>query len=337
VPTADSINGRLISFAISNGAKDAKALPERLKLLSWGRNETVKGPVTVGPQTLKQLSANQKSFGFDHIALDYNHQTVPSSPNFKKDPVEVAAYGVPEVIEGDGLYLNITEWTESGRQHAGSYRDLSPTPQLNDDGEVIFLHSVALCRQGAVDGLTFYSASFLNPASLQPHTAMPTPALDPKTSLVTLLKTLGVTLPDNPTDAQIIDAATNFKPNMAATATMTPELKKFEERLVSLEAGNQNAARAAIVERATSAGKVIPLSVEEINQLSPAVLSSMVEKLPATVPLDSRTKPGATPAASGKVTTLTAEQRAICKRLNITEEKYLLTLQAEQPANLTVV
>jgi hypothetical protein len=87
VPKADSINGRLISFAIANGGLAAKDLPSRLKLLNWGKNETVKGPVTVGPETLRSLSANQKSVGFEHIALDYNHQTVPSSPNFKKDPV----------------------------------------------------------------------------------------------------------------------------------------------------------------------------------------------------------------------------------------------------------
>ena len=324
-----SINGQLISFAISNGARDAKNLPPRLKLLNWGVNQTVKGPVTVGARTLRELAANQRSVGFEHVQLDYNHQTVPSSPNYKKDPVHVAAYGTPEVVEGDGLYLNITEWTDNGREHAGSYRDLSPTPQLDENGEVIFLHSAALCRQGAVDDLTFYSASFTNPSSLKPHTApapMPTPnPLDPKASLTKLLGTLGVTVKDGATDAEIIAAAEAFKPAAAVATEPTTLSAELDSRLKALESRTENSERDGLVALATSQGKVIPLSAEQIKATPLTILGALVENLPATVPLASRGKSatGSKEEPRGKVVALSAEDKFVMKTLGVSEEDYI--------------
>ncbi len=325
MPQADSINGKLISFAIANGARDAANLPNRLKLLAWGRNETVKGPVTVGPKTLKQLAANQARVGFDKIALDYNHQTVPSSPNYRPDPVQVAAYGTPEVVDGDGLYLNISDWTPSGRENAANYHDLSPTPQLDENGEVIFLHSVALCRQGAVDGLTFYSANFTNPASLKPHpTNHTTKTMDYRSALIALLKKLGVTLPDNPSDAEIGDAADKYKPS--DTTDETPLSVDLDKRLKLLEAGREDSERASLVALASSQGKVIPLSADQIKTTPLSVLGAIVENLkPGTVNLAGRSD-GKAPAGQdqrGSTVTLSAEDKHVVKTLGISEADFI--------------
>lgn len=150
---------RLTPLQISNGARTGP-LPTRLKLLEWGANSTTsKGLVRVGERTKTELPRLQIANGFDKIALDFNHNSLPKHENFQPEPRHVAGYGVPLVIPGDGLYLDRIEYTPSGEKYARDYADLSPTPLL-DEGEVIFLHSVALCPQGEVNGLSFLGADF---------------------------------------------------------------------------------------------------------------------------------------------------------------------------------
>ncbi len=153
-----SLNGLFAFGAINNRALAGKELPPRLKLLNWGTNKSTKGQIIVGQKTAATLAANQRRFGYDRVGIDYNHQSLPGHTNFKPDPREMAAYGVPSVVPGEGLFLEDIAWTPSGKQYASNYSDLSPAPLL-DSGEVTFLHSVALCPQGCVDGLTFLSAT----------------------------------------------------------------------------------------------------------------------------------------------------------------------------------
>jgi hypothetical protein len=114
----DALNGLFAFGAINNGALASSDLPKRLKLLKWGENKSTKGPVIVGDKTAAELAANQKLLGYDRVGIDYNHQSLPGHPNFKPDPREMAAYGVPSVIKGEGLFLEDVEWTPSGRQYA---------------------------------------------------------------------------------------------------------------------------------------------------------------------------------------------------------------------------
>lgn len=347
-----SLKGSLVSFRISNGAMAAKELPKRLKLLNWGVNETVKGPVTVGAQTVAQLSANQAKLGYDRIALDFNHQSVPGSDTFKPDPVEVAAYGTPVVIPNDGLYLENIEWTPAGEKYASNYHDLSPTPKLDAQGEVVFLHSVALCRQGAVKDLSFYNASFLKPLNTpmetQPTTPMATPAAPASTNapdyrglLIALLGKLGCNIPDTATDADIGTMVDQFKAPAppAAPAGKEKEAPAAPATPMSVEARLDKMERDNLLLLAANQGKVVPLSASEIDATPVAVLRGMIEKLPAgAVPTSSRQGGNpARPEVKGKITTLTAEQQKIARNLQISEEKYLKQLNAEAATNLTVL
>lgn len=160
--------GLIACQAIRNDALASADLPKRLKLLNWGENSCRKGPIVVGPLTLSNLTNRQAEYGFDRIGIDYEHQSVPEHPNFKAAPREYAAYGVPRVLHGDGLYLENIEWTPSGRANALNYIDLSPT-LMAENGEVVFLHSVALCPQGAVDGLSFYTSPIPTQKAMNPE------------------------------------------------------------------------------------------------------------------------------------------------------------------------
>lgn len=122
--------------------------------MNWGENPGAKGTFIINETSLQLLPKHQTQYNYDRVALDFEHNTVPNSPTYKGEPAEVAAYGTPEILSNDGLYLKDLEWTKEGIKYVGGghYHDLSPTIFPNARGEVIFLHSAAACRQGALVG-----------------------------------------------------------------------------------------------------------------------------------------------------------------------------------------
>jgi phage I-like protein len=149
-----------VIFTFSSGS-----LPKRIQLLRWGDNPSVKGTVKVGVATLAGLEAEQRRTGFEEIAVDFEHNTVPGSAEYERsqEPRAVAAYGVPRVIAGEGLFLEQVRWTPTGQREAANFADLSPAVSLFPSREVRFIHSAALTRTGAVPGLHLV----LNSASVQ--------------------------------------------------------------------------------------------------------------------------------------------------------------------------
>lgn len=136
-------------------------LPDRIKLLHWGRNESSKGPVLFDGAAVALLEQTQRESGFERVALDYEHNTVPGSDEFArtKEPREVAAFGSVDPVAGTGLYLSDLQWTPSGRANARNYEDLSIAPYLDAQNRVVFVHSAALTRNGAVQGVHFFSSA----------------------------------------------------------------------------------------------------------------------------------------------------------------------------------
>ena len=153
--------GEIKTFKISNGALRGESLPTRLKILNRGDNDTIDGVYHVGEKTSAQLSVNQSRLGFDRVAIDFNHCTVPGTDTHK----ELIAAGQPPLIFGygrvnlapDGIWLEDISWTPLGQQHARNFEDLSPA--LKDDSrEVTMIHSVALTPNGKVKNLQFFSS-----------------------------------------------------------------------------------------------------------------------------------------------------------------------------------
>lgn len=135
----------------SAGARPG-ALPTRMRVLDWGVNHTLKGRIIVDEITAQVFASNQRKCGFERVALDYEHNTVPGSPEYERtqEPREVAAYWTPRVIAGEGIVLEAPTWTPSGERNALNFEDISGAPML--DGErVVGLHSVALTKAGASD------------------------------------------------------------------------------------------------------------------------------------------------------------------------------------------
>jgi phage I-like protein len=312
---------QLTPLKISNGALQVKGFPRRLKLLDWGVNQTVYGPVIVNETTAALLPMNQKKLGFDTIALDYEHNTVPKTPEFERtrEPREIAANGVPLVVPGEGLFFDALEYTPSGKQNHMNYIDLSPTPKLSDKGEVVFLHSVALCRQGAVEGLHYYSVMLGVEDSQKAN-----PQENSMNDLMAFLKKV-FRLSDTATDDDVMKAfqsAVSMAPDgggdpvpcssriLALEAALLPlsALLAADGQLTTLSAGLEGlktkvgdvdvkckiTALSSTLEgmqkdvmcfMARVAGKVVPLSAEDLAKTSIETLSGMIEKLPVTVPV----------------------------------------------------
>lgn len=268
-------------------AKGVEGLPQRILVMPWGDNATADGQVIVNDTTLKTLGAYNASKGWDRPALDFEHSSVPGSPTYKGEPVKVAGYGTIQVVQGEGIYMLMSSWTEEGKQFAagGHYGDLSPVVQVNDNNEVIGCHSAALCRHGATPGLLFLSA---------------TSTMDPKPpqtadELVAALKTvLGLGADATPADilAGLTDKMKAAKP--AETAEDDKDMKQLSATVTELQGTvkllSQSLAqgeREAILQQAARDGKVVPKTAAEA--LTVENLKKLCAELPVTVPLERRT------------------------------------------------
>jgi len=309
--------GRLVPCRAAESALPGETLPSRIKLFNWGANEQIDGkPILVGAKTLSSLKANQEALGFDQIVFDYNHQSLKGHPNFKADPREHAAFGAVEVIEGDGVYFTGLAWTPSGEANARNYPDISPTPLLDENNEVVLVHSVALCTQGKLKSSPFVaalSAQFLAPLSITNEPAKSEKSMDPKKLLCTIL---GLD-PATATDDEINAAAEKFsKKEEGAADPKVEALSLSVEKLTKLmEAGQRD----SLLDAALRAGKLVPQSVKDLPLEH---LAKVIADLPeGVVPLAQRTPSGLANAAD-KVVAMSAEDKAVAEQLGLTEADY---------------
>lgn len=289
-------------FKSLNTFDAAGELPLKLKLLNWGRNETVNGPVLLDDKSVKVFDANQLKYGWQRVALDFNHNTVPGTEAYEssEEPRKVAAYGTPYIVPGDGLYLGNLQWTPEGQKNAANFADLSPTVSQDSEGRVTALHSAALCRNGAVYGLEFFAAN----AALSTNTTTEE-NMDFKLLILTLLG-----LPETATDSDI-QAAYDKTVEAMATSEPTPQpapevqamsvqLKQVQGTMMALSARLDRADKLAVIDEARRQGKEIPLNDDEALKLDLPTLTALCAGLKQTVPLssyaDDRTRLDLSPA-----------------------------------------
>lgn len=302
------VAARVTTYRISNGGLSSKDLPSRLKFLDWGDSPTVKGatPVRVNANSASSIPALQKARGWDRIALDFEHNTVKGTPEYERsqEPRAVAAYGSVVCVPGDGLYLDDIQWTPHGEKFAREYCDLSPAPAQTADGTVMGVHSVALCRHGAVDGLQFYSVEIdtmggkamdwrkwllgfvgkgdetkdedLLGAFQTKIGALCAEAVAPVATALDALKV----------KVEAFAAPTDPTPVITALSADVTALKG-QVAVYSAEILKRD--RADVLAQAAREGKVVALSAEAVAALSIEQLKDHVKGLPVTVPLERRT------------------------------------------------
>ena len=289
---------------------DAAKLPRRIKVLNWGDNPNSHGKrVNVGALFAKCLNA--ETYPYRKVALDFEHNTFPGTAAYKesKEPRPVAGFGTIEAVEGEGVFITMSSWTPDGEKMAANYADVSAGAVTDDDGNLIAVASVALCRTGAVDGMDFVEAPLsggvssalsgiinqeggLKPAApIQKGTAMDYKAL--------LLKALG--LGEDATDEAIQAALaekfekkpTEEEQKAALHAIVAKEVaeafKPIEEKVAALSAAAVAHEKADLIAEAAREGKVIALGADAIGKITVEDLKATIEKTPVTVPLNAKT------------------------------------------------
>lgn len=318
--------------------------PTRLLVHPWGSHDVGRrGKSIVSASTLAGFSASQEAIKVTgHAALDFRHNTVPGTPAYlaDKEPRKVAAYGAPEIVDGEGIYLTGLTWTPEGRDAflGGHFKDISPAVFRDAAGNVVALHSAALCDHGEIDGLTIEAAKA--PANLAPFfaalSADTTPPgsqkdspMKPTPSLIALLALLGVTLaPDadeTATDKALVDLAEKIKAEKdkedpaGKPSDITALAADFEKRLKAVEADRDQARRDSLKAAALAAGKVIPLDDKTWNLTPLSICESLVAGLEAgRVPMTNKTP---TTEVKPQPDTFTPEALAVFAKMGVTEEE----------------
>ncbi len=283
---------------------DAAKLPRRIKVLNWGDNPNCHGRrVNVGPLFAKCLSA--AVYPYRQVALDFEHNTFPGTAAYKesREPRPVAGFGSIEVVEGRGVYLTMSSWTPEGERMAVNYADVSAGAVTDEDGNVVAVASVALCRAGAVDGMDFVEAPLSGGVSsalsgIINNNNQEGQAMDFKALLI---KSLG--LGDDATDEAIQAAlakALGRKPDenqearqaamsAAVKAAVAEAVKPIQEQVAALSAAAVAHEKRDLVAEAAREGKVVALSADALAKLSVEDLKATIAKTAVTVPLSAKT------------------------------------------------
>jgi len=315
---------------IRNEALGGKDLPTRIKILNWGANPAEGGDVVVNDVTAKAIEQQIADKTYADIVIDFEHSSVPGSPNYQQDPRKHAGIGRLEVVPGDGIYVTDIKWTPSGREFAREYPDISPAVRLDKDGRtVVFIHSVALCTHGALHDVTFFSSGDQECDHLAPDGSfvggfegcvehfvecegMPEErarrlcayigrragkiagakkeeAMELEERVKKLeaaieeLKATGGAVAEIKTYAARQDEADK------AIKAMTADLALARGEIAKLQADLIQRDKEAVLAEAARAGKVVPLSAEQVKKMDLAMLRELTAKLPVTVPVDRRT------------------------------------------------
>lgn len=262
-------------------ALDASALPTRLTLLRWGRNDTAQGVFIVNGRTVEGIRRQVSGGIFDRVMLDFQHNSERGHPNYQPPPRHHAAVGRPECVEGEGIAMGALEWTPKGKEFALDYPDLSACVAFDKaTREVTGLRSAALCTQGAaVNGIAFFDAG---DEPENPHEVQTMPEENPAVAaLSSEVKSFGARL-----DA-IEKLLTPAKADAAAALSATETLKT---QFAALSAEGTKLRKAAMLDLAKREGKIVALSESAIAALSEDDLKDHLGKLQkGKVPLGRQT------------------------------------------------
>mgnify|MGYP000844705659 FL=1 len=331
---------QIIAFTAAPFAAAAE-LPARLLICPWGTTDTGKGTIICNATTVGLLAANQAATKRERIALDFQHNSVEGSKTYTGEPLKVAAYGSLEIVENEGIYLSALEWTPEGKEHAanGHYPDISPALRVNDEREVIWIHSAGLVRQGEIDGLVLFDASDTICAVLNMGLQTGLMSWTGTRELINIfLATVGVQIPESATFDEMkeiaqagaakieacmataeakaaVNALDNPPDNPVETMSATTELPPaIEARLAKME-------KQAIETKAIAQGKVIPLNAAEIDALDVKTFAALCDRLEAGKVRMTSQGDGKAPA---DVDTFAAntELDDVLKRMNISKEDF---------------
>lgn len=313
-------------FAVDLSAKDPAKLPKRMKVLNWGENPNARGKrVFVGPRLGLALSA--PTYPFRKAPLDFEHNTLPGTPAYaeSQEPRAVAGFFSVEVIEGEGVFVTMLNWTPTGLENAANYCDLSAAAVRDTSGEVLAIPSVALCRCGAVEGMDFLEVPLSADAVAALSAITTTPMEEDVNWKQMICQALGLD-PEKASDEEVagklketLGAVNATALNASIETAVGAALKPLKDQVVALNAAGEKRDKERVLDMARWEGKVVALNADAIDKLSVSDLQAHVAALSVTVPLDQRT-PSKVKEPTGDAGP-TEEQRTIALNCGMDPEK----------------
>ena len=303
---------------ICNQALAAGELPARIKFLNWGENPSDRGPFVVNETTVAALSEQIAQKSFARVLIDFEHNSLSASPNYQPPPRLHAGYGdlriytphhAKQAPRGEssgastsaadeaGVWLEDITWTPTGRRFAREYADISPAVKHDKDGVVMGVLSVALCPNGALHDVTFFSAEYNQEdrtmadeevKKLTEQVATLEAALKKATDDLEKLTAENAELRKQ-LDAQGKGQTQDDGQTQDKDQDQKQDVADLQARVNELGRAYDALRKQALITSACAAGKVISLSDEAIAKLSVADLSAHIETLKPSVPLGRQT------------------------------------------------
>lgn len=274
------------------------------------------------------------------MVVDYEHATLTAKRTGNKAP---AAGWVKSLQATDAGIVADIEWTEAASNHIrnNEYKYLSPVFSTSKSGEVLDLHHIALTNDPALshlDEVTLAAASAqIFPGNTPTQHEVQTMTDIPASTVATLAATFGV-------DATTADAAAiqSAKDTLLAQASsehtnalskLQGELKTAQDALNALIQEKHDQARAQLIAKATTEGKLTPALKEWAESQTIEALTAYLDKAPVIEALSGQQSAQAGKQKSTGTSTITADQQALAKQFGMTDEEYkerYLTVASEQ-------
>jgi hypothetical protein len=272
---------------LRNGWKPGTPLPKRLALLRKGDNPGAKGTFTVTDATLATLSAFQRKLGRERVALDFEHNTCPGTPEYDRthEPREVAAFGTVTVLDDLMIILDALTWTPAGEKMAPNFEDISPVLYHGADGAVLGIHSVGLVKCGSQYGLTFLSADDPNQEN----------SMDPEKIASMIAEAVAAAIAPLAKRLEALEGKSDPDMEACAARVLDAKLVPFSTAITALTAADAAREKEHLIRCAMIDGKdVASLTPATITALSVPDLKAQLDALKAgVIPLSARTVPGA--------------------------------------------
>lgn len=306
-----ALNGSSVSF-------DREHLPARLKIFNWGANPTPDGDIVVDDVSVAALNKQISADTFRRIVVDFEHQSLKGHPNYVRAPRHNAAHGDIEVVPGEGIYLTALSWTPRGVEHGADYCDLSPVAvhtKRKAPGEpatLLGILSVALCDNGAVKGISAFSATYQTPENpMDEDTSKIITGLQEALGNMTqenrslkaaievhrlelteqgnLIQKLTARLDQVPA----VTAASVDQVRAIAEAALKPEaLAESKQQVSALSARIDALQKEHMIQMAVLQGKSVTLDETAVTAMSAESLAQHISGLGATLPVVRRTPSG---------------------------------------------
>jgi phage I-like protein len=283
--------------------------PKEFRVLADGTTLTTKGPMVMNQAAALSVVAKALADGRDELPIDYGHGMLAFSGGH--DNSRAAGWFRLEARGGE-LWASSISWTPTAKRAFADreYRFFSPALLLDSETRVVTeILNIALTNIPAT----------LNQVPLVADARGP---MDP--NVQKLLLAMGATSVDQAL-AKFEAVNAEITTLLTASQTLQTEAAQAQQELATVRAEQEKGKKTQLIEQLSRDGKLSPALKTWADTQTTEQLTAFGQAAPVLAP-QNRVVAKDSPSTP---TALSDEQRKICKSLGITEQAFLLSLQAQ--------